>query len=840
MRFSKYTSLTPEKVVLSLGSDLTRGLTRQQVSFNLSKYGRNVLHESSVSWVKILLKQFQSPFIYLLFFAALISLILGEATDAFFILIFVLINSGLGFFHEYRSEKTVQLLKKFVASEARVVRNGVPQTISVRDLVVGDLVVLEAGDIVPADIRVTASSNLLVDESVLSGESVAVRKRNAALTTSASHIFLAENTLFSGSSVVTGQTRGIVVAVGRNTQMGQISELATQTARDGAFESELKKLSTFILRLVFSTLLLVFILNIFVKPGGADLVKLILFSIALAVSVIPEALPLVATFALSNGALHLAGKKVVVKRLASIEDLGSVEVLCSDKTGTLTENKLQVKEVLSANMAKTVFYGGLCSSDVLDKRNANNSFDLAIHDRLTDKARALMKKVPKILELPFDPDRRRNSVLVQLEKNYELIVRGAPETLINFSPMTGVDRQRVLDWVAARGRLGERALAVASKKLKKPSEYGAKFEESGLEIIGLISFSDPLKKTTVAAVRKAQKLGVEIKILTGDSREIAGAVAYSAGLIQSPDEVITGDELEKTTAGELAEICMKYGVFARVAPEQKHRIIQTLKNFYSVGYLGEGINDAPALKAANVGIVVKDASDIARESADIVLLHKSLEVVVDGIHEGRKVFANVSKYIRATLTSNFGNFYAVAISTLFIDYLPMLPVQILLLNLLSDFPMIAISSDNVDNSELQKPSKFNIRQFAIIATLLGLISTAFDLSVFGLFFDKGESVLQTYWFMASVLTELVFIYSIRTKGWFARAMRPSGILILLTVAAGLVTIVLPYSVLGQISFNFIKPDVDSMMKITLLTGGYFLVTELIKKSYYSTPLRKNT
>lgn len=840
MRFSKYTSLTPEKVVLSLGSDLTRGLTRQQVSFNLSKYGRNVLHESSVSWVKILLKQFQSPFIYLLFFAALISLILGEATDAFFILIFVLINSGLGFFHEYRSEKTVQLLKKFVASEARVVRNGVPQTISVRDLVVGDLVVLEAGDIVPADIRVTASSNLLVDESVLSGESVAVRKRTAALGKSASHIFLAENILFSGTSVVTGQARGIVVAVGRNTHMGRISDLASETVREGAFEQELKKLSTFILRLVFSTLLLVFILNIFVKPGGADLVKLILFSIALAVSVIPEALPVVATFALSNGALHLAGKKVVVKRLASIEDLGAIEVLCSDKTGTLTENKLQVKEVLSANMAKTVFYGGLCSSDVLDKRNANNSFDLAIHDRLTDKARALMKKVPKILELPFDPDRRRNSVLVQLEKNYELIVRGAPETLINFSPMTGVDRQRVLDWVAARGRLGERALAVASKKLKKPSEYGAKFEESGLEIIGLISFSDPLKKTTVAAVRKAQKLGVEIKILTGDSREIAGAVAYSAGLIQSPDEVITGDELEKTTAGELAEICMKYGVFARVAPEQKHRIIQTLKNFYSVGYLGEGINDAPALKAANVGIVVKDASDIARESADIVLLHKSLEVVVDGIHEGRKVFANVSKYIRATLTSNFGNFYAVAISTLFIDYLPMLPVQILLLNLLSDFPMIAISSDNVDNSELQKPSKFNIRQFAIIATLLGLISTAFDLSVFGLFFDKGESVLQTYWFMASVLTELVFIYSIRTKGWFARAMRPSGILILLTVAAGLVTIVLPYSVLGQISFNFIKPDVDSMMKITLLTGGYFLVTELIKKSYYSTPLRKNT
>ncbi len=833
MLFSKYTALTPEKVAQSLGSDLVRGLTRQQAAFNLSKYGRNVLRERSVSWVRILLKQFQSSFIYLLFFAALISLILGETTDAFFILIFVLINSGLGFFHEYKSEKTVQLLKKFVASEAHVIRSGVPQTINVSDLVVGDIVILEAGDIVPADIRLTAVSNFLVDESVLSGESVAVRKRTQPLSKTASHIFLAENIVFSGTSVVTGQARGIVVAVGQNTHMGRISELAGGTIREGAFELELKKLSTFILRLVFSTLLLVFLLNIFVKPGGADLIKLILFSIALAVSVIPEALPVVATFALSNGALHLAVKKVVVKRLASIEDLGAIEVLCSDKTGTMTENKLQVREIVSANMAKTMFYAGLCSSDVLDKKNANNSFDLAIHDRLTDKARDLIRKVPKIMELPFDPDRRRNSVLVQLERNYELIVRGAPEVLIDFSPMTDADKQKVLGWVAARGRLGERVLAVASKKLKKPSEYGSKFEENGLEIIGLISFADPLKKTTVSAVRKAQKLGVEIKILTGDSREIAGAVAYSAGLIQSPEEVVTGSELEKMTAGELAETCIKYRVFARVAPEQKHRIIQTLKNFYSVGYLGEGINDAPALKAANVGIVVKDASDIARESADIVLLHKSLDVVIDGIHEGRKVFANVSKYIRATLASNFGNFYAVAISTLFIDYLPMLPVQILLLNLLSDFPMIAISSDNVDNSELQKPSKFNIRQFAIIATLLGLVSTAFDLSVFGLFFNKGERVLQTYWFMASVLTELVFIYSIRTKGWFMQAKRPAGILVFLTIIAGAVAIALPFSSIGQVSFNFVSPQRNALLIVGLLVAGYFATTEVIKKVYFN-------
>ena len=833
MRFSKFTALTPEKTVSLLGSDITRGLTQKQIDFNLSKYGANILRDNTVSWVQILLKQVQSSFIYLLLFAALISLVLGEKTDAFFIIIFVFINCGLGFFHEYRSEKTIQLLRKFVAAEAHVIRGGVLKTLDTKELVVGDIVVLEAGDLVPADIRLISLTDFAVDESALSGESVTVRKRNAALKKNVGHIFLAENILFSGTHVVSGQARGVVIAVGKETQMGRISNLATSTISEGAFEKELRKLSGFILKLVFSTLLLVFVLNIFVKPGGADLIKLSLFSIALAVSVIPEALPVVATFALSAGALNLAKKQVVVKRLAAIEDLGSIEVLCSDKTGTLTENKLEVREVLSADMGKTLFYGGVCSSDIVDKKNANNSFDLAIHLKLTDKARELMKKVPKILELPFNPDRRRNSVLVQLGGSYELIVRGAPETLINYAPINDGDREKILNWIAARGRLGERVLAVASKKLKKPSDYKAKFEETGLEIVGLISFSDPLKKTTVAAVRKAQKLGVEIKILTGDSREIAGAVAFAAGLIHSPEEVITGLELENLSANDLAEVCTKYKVFARVSPEQKHKIIQTLKNFYSVGYLGEGINDAPALKAANVGIVVKDASDIARESADIILLNKGLEVLVDGVHEGRKVFANVSKYIRATLASNFGNFYAVAISTLFIDYLPMLPVQLLLLNLLSDFPMIAISGDTVDSNELTKPSKFNLKQFAVLASLLGLVSTVFDLTVFGIFFGKGEGTLQTYWFVASVLTELAFIYSIRTKGWFFNAKPAAKSLVILSLVAVIVTVALPFSILGQVSFNFVRPDVYNLTIIGVLTVSYFAVSEIIKKVYFA-------
>ncbi len=833
MRFAKYTALTPEKCASLLGGDLVRGLTQRQLNYNLKKYGANTLPDHSVSWFKVLIRQFQSPFIYILFFAAFISLLLKETTDAFFIAVFVFINTALGFFHEYRSEKTVRLLKKYIAYDAHVIRGGMAKSLDTKDLVVGDLVILEAGDIVPADIRLVTTNDFSVNESGLSGESIVIAKKSTPMKRSANHIFTAENIVFSGTSVVSGHAKGLVTAVGKDTQLGKISGLASETAREGAFEKDLKKLSGFILKLVFSTLLLVFVLNIFVKTDSADIIKLLLFSIALAVSVIPEALPVVTTFALSNGALNLAKNKVVVKRLASIEDLGSIEVLCSDKTGTLTENKLEVREVLSSDMGKTLFYAGICSSEILDKKNANNSFDLAIHEKLTDKARDLMNKVPKIMELPFDPERKRNSVFVQLGSSYELIVRGAPEVLLDRSPLKDSDKAQVMNWVAARGRLGERVLAVASKKLKKPGDYSPKFEETGLEIIGLISFSDPLKKSTVAAVRKAQRLGVEIKILTGDSREIAGAVAFNAGLSNSPEEVITGPELEKLSPAELADVCMRYSVFARVSPEQKYKIIQTLKNFYSVGYLGEGINDAPALKVANVGIVVKDASDIARESADLILLHKSLDVLVDGVQEGRKVFSNVSKYIRATLASNFGNFYAVAISTLFIDFLPMLPVQLLLLNLLSDFPMIAISGDNVDSAELQKPSKFNLRQFAIVATLLGLVSTIFDLSVFGLFYGKGEATLQTYWFISSVITELVFIYSIRTKGWFFKAKQSSTALAVLSITALVVTLALPFSVLGRVSFNFVTPEPYYLGVLALVVLGYFTVSEIVKKLYFS-------
>lgn len=363
-------------------------------------------------------------------------------------------------------------------------------------------------------------------------------------------------------------------------------------------------------------------------------------------------------------------------------------------------------------------------------------------------------------------------------------------------------------------------------------QYAVKDEEKNLTLVGLLSFVDPIKPSAKKAVEQAEKLGVKIKILTGDSQEVAGAVAYQIGLIKKTTDVITGEILDNLPDEEKTLAVEKNSVFARVSPDQKYNIIKLLQENNEVGFLGEGINDAPALKIANVGLVVDSASDIARESTDIILLKKSLEVIIDGIKEGRKVFANTIKYIKATLASNFGNFFAVATASLLIDYLPMLPLQILLLNLLSDFPMIAIATDNVDSQELQKPKSYNLKEIAFLATVLGIVSTVFDFIFFAMFYRIGPAVLQTNWFIGSILTELILLFSIRTKFIFFKAKPPSRILYWLSGLAILVTVILPFTGFGQTVFKFTRPQANQLWLIFGLVICYFIITEIVKHFYY--------
>lgn len=829
MKFLTYAQSSTTDVAKLFSVDPAQGLSLPEIETRRKESGMNVLTESTISPLKIFLRQFKSSFIYLLLFATVLSFSLGQITEGVMILIFLFINAALGFYQEYRSEQTVELLKRYVATKVRVRRSGSISTINASELVLGDIIILEAGDSVPADIRVTEETNLVVNEEPLTGESVSVDKESASQTRSDIELYEAKNICFSGTTIVSGRATGIVFATGDRTMIGGIAKLAGGVARISSFEQELSKFSRFILYLVIVTLSFIFLMNVILKGFSANIVELAIFSIALAVSVVPEALPLVMTFSLSRGARRLAKERVVVKRLSSIEDLGSIQMLCTDKTGTLTENKLSVHQTYGIK-DRTILVAGVLGGSYLSTKARGGTpdpFDTALWESLSPKEKEQIDSYIHINDTPFDPIHKKSSATVTHGEETTLLVRGAPESIINCSKLSSEESSNILKWMADEGRAGRRTLAIASKKIVDDN-----YEETNLTFVGCVSFIDPIKESARQAIKDAQTLGVKIKILTGDSREVAGVVAHEVGLAKTPDDVLTAREFFALPDGVRESALEQTNVFARVSPEEKYRLIELLQKNYQVGFLGEGINDAPALKIANVAIVVASASDIAREVSDIILLDNSLSVVIGGIREGRAIFANTVKYIRSSLSSNFGNFYAVAISSLFIPFLPMLALQILLVNLLSDFPAIAIATDTVDDAELREPRKYDVRNLIAMGTVLGIVSTVFDFIIFASFYKLGPEILQTHWFIESILTELLFLFSIRSRGLFFQTKAPSAILMVLTVLAISATLIIPFTSFGQSLFHFVAPTLSSLGFVLGIVALYFITTEFAKISYY--------
>jgi len=836
MEFSKYTTKNIEEIFQDLKTS-ERGLSEKEAKERLKIYGFNEIKEKETSSFDIFLQQFKSPFFYLLFIAAIVAILIGEIIDSLVILAFVFVNVSLGFFQEARAVKTAAILKKYIPLKARIKRENTEEIIEQKFLVPGDIVLLEAGDIVPADLRISETNNFLVDESILSGESVPVSKISQSLTKESKEIYEAKNILFAGTSVVSGKAKGIVIRTGKNTIIGEIAKLTAETIRKSVYEKDLLSLCRLIIRIVVTTITLVFIANLFIK-GKTNLIDFLIFSIALIVSIIPEALPLVVTFALSQGALKLAKKKVIVKRLSAVEDLGNIEVLCTDKTGTLTENKLRLENIYSKDKEKILLYALLASPYVKEGNEAaKNPFDAAIFRKTPHQVLPHLKKFKFISEIPFDPFRLRNSVLLEdSKKNNILIVRGAPEIILRLSSKSELGlKEEVERSVAKEGKEGKRTLAVAFKKIDK-NEL-TKGDEKDLTFLGYFSFKDPLKETAEETIQLAKKMGLQIKILTGDSKEVAGQIAKETGLIEDPEKVILGETLDSFSDEDFEKACQEFSVFARVSPQTKFRIIEKLQKKYEVGFIGEGINDAPALKIANIAIAVREGVDISREVSDIILLEKDLRVIVDSIREGRQIFSNINKYIKCTLASNFGNFYSVAAISLIIPYLPMLPVQILLVNLLSDFPLIAVASDTVDVEELKKPKLYQLEKLILLIIFLALTSTIFDFIFFGLFHDVQPALLQTLWFIESIFTEILLIFSIRTRGVFLRAKLPSLPLILLSILTMSFTILLPFTNFGKEAFHFVSPPLHSLMIIAFLLISYFLVSEIVKLTYFH--YRKN-
>ncbi|MBI4457463.1 HAD-IC family P-type ATPase, partial [Candidatus Uhrbacteria bacterium] len=675
------------------------GLSPETAAGRLIEVGPNAVNSHETPAWRILVRQLSSAFVYLLLVAAGLAFVLGERIDAAMILLFVAINTTLGFAQEYRAELAAKILKRYWRHTARAVRDGATSEVDARDLVPGDVIRLRAGDKIPADVRLIDAHGLAIDESSLTGESASVAKHFSAMTDEPREFGDAGNIGFAGTDVLTGEATGVVIATGRDSALGGITALTLETHAPSAFETNIAKFSVFILKLTLVTLAFVLALNLALKGlGRAE--ELLLFSIALTVGVIPEALPLVTTIALSTGALRMTRRHAVVRRLSAIEDLGSIDILCTDKTGTITQNKLTVSDIRAADKDACLRYALLGSCYVGADAPPHNEFDEALWKKASKIARDQAKHATKLGELPFDPDRRRNSMLVDSARERTLVVRGSSDEILKLCRAVedpiGVGR-----YLERQGLAGNRVITIAVKHgLAAHADLAA--EERDLELVGFISFKDPLKPDAKAAAEKARRLGVQIKILTGDSKPVAAAVAREIGIISDALEVVSGAEFDAMPLDEKHRAIDRYHVFARVNPRQKFEVLALLQEKNTVGFLGEGFNDAPGLKMANVAIAVAGASDIAREASDVILLDKSLMVIFDGVEEGRRVFTNIVKYLKATLASNFGNFYAVAAASLFIDFLPMLPLQILLVNLLSDFPMMSIATDTVSPEDLRQ------------------------------------------------------------------------------------------------------------------------------------------
>jgi Mg2+-importing ATPase len=672
----------------------------------------------------------------------------------------------------------------------------------------------------------------MVDETVLTGESITVYKNENVMPQPAKAFHDAENLCFSGTAVLSGTAKGLVLKTGRNTALGKIVELTTETSKISDFEKGIAGFSNFILKLIAVTLVLMVFGNVLIKGKELNFIEFFLFAIALTISVIPEALPLVTTFSLSQGARKLSANNVIVKRLSSVQDLGSIEVLCSDKTGTLTENRLKMADFHTQDERALLLAGGLASEYSDEART--EPFDIALVDTLNDDERNVLRSAEKLVEMPFNPSLRRNIVQVRSQGREILITRGAPEEVIAVCDgLSESDKNEILSWIRSEGTTGRRTLAVAEKEGRDPK---VKPEElmlvTGYKYLGVISFVDPIKESTTRAVSAAEELGVRVIMVTGDSGEVAAAVALEIGLTDSLEKIISGTEWQELEPAEREQALEEINVFYRVSPEQKYLIVSALHDRFMVGFLGEGINDAPALKMAGVSMVVDSAADIAREASDIILTQPGLEVIVEGIREGRKVFANTIKYIKATLISNVGNFFAIAIASFLIDFLPMLPAQILLVNLLSDIPMISISSDSADPHEFINPNKYRVNEIVLIAVILGIISTVDDFLFFGLFYRISPEVLRTNWFIGSILTELTLIFSIRTRDWFFRAPRPSTSLMVLSAAAFGLTLLIPRTSFGQEVFGFVQPSNTHMLQILILVVSYFVVSEVVKVFFY--------
>jgi len=834
-----YWSLGTDQLLSTLKTS-NKGLSQKEAEGRLKQYGLNALEERhKVNAVGLFLNQFKSPLVLILIAAAIISILVGEWTDASIVLAVVLGSTILGFAQEYNASNAVEKLRSQVTINSNVQRDGQTRVLSSEQIAPGDVVQLSAGSMIPADGVLLDARELFVNQAVLTGETFPAEKKPGAVPAKAS---LAERTncVFMGTSATSGTAQLLIVQTGKATVFGQIAERLSLRQPETEFERGVRRFGYLLTWVMLVMVVIVLSINIFLAKPPIDS---LLFALALAVGLTPELLPAIISITLAQGAQKMAKRGVIVRRLNSIENFGSMDVLCTDKTGTLTEGVVRLDGAFDVK--------GQPSQSVLRYAYLNSHYQTGLTNPLDEAINASAEKAglqvgtdKKVNEIPYDFIRKRLSVITSnAEGKDTLITKGALEQILsicinvqsenNTRPLDDTVRadieQRYSDWSGQ----GFRVLGLATKPIDNPSNSYSRSDEKDLTFTGFLLFFDPPKPGVQEVIADLAKRGVQLKIITGDNQKVARHVAETVGLALSG--VLTGSELDDMRDEALWHSAEKTTLFAEVDPNQKERIIHALqKTKHVVGYMGDGINDASALYAADVGISVDTAVDVAKEAADFVLLKQDLGILKDGIDEGRKTFANTLKYILTTISANFGNMFSMAGASLLLSFLPMLASQVLLENFLSDIPLTTIAGDNVDPEWVEKPVRWNnnfIRDYMI---LFGVVSSIFDFLTFGvllLLFHASPVEFRTGWFIESLLTELVIALVVRTRHLFFRS-RPGTLLLVSTLIFIIITLVIPYLPFNSL-FGFIPLPAPLMLAVIGLTALYVLVTEIAKNYFYS-------
>jgi Mg2+-importing ATPase len=811
------------------------GLTPQEAEARLDQFGPNepaaTHHHSFLSEV---LHAFSNPLVLILVIAAIISGFMGEAVDAAIIGVIVLLSAVIDVTQTYRSQQAMERLRDRVAPTATVIRGGEWKEIPRHDVVPGDIVRLSAGDLVPADARLLVARDLYVQQAALTGESLPCEKEATAEPASAKAE--ARNMVFLGTSVVSGTATAEVVATGPRTAFGDISARLAARPEETAFDHGLRNFSQLLARTVIFLVIFLIVASIL---RHRDPFQSLLFAVALAVGLTPEFMPMITSVTLSKGAVAMAHKKVIVKHLSAIQNLGSLDVLCSDKTGTITAGTMSLDRSLDPF--------GNPSQRALELAYLNSKFETGIRSPLDD---VILRQSPplnmegftKCDEIPFDFERRRLSVVVERQSRRVLITKGAPEGFLPLltayehegktEPLSQEALKRIQQTSRELNEQGFRSLAVAYVEVPACANYSVR-DERNLILAGFLTFSDEPLVDATQMMAHLKEDGVAVKVISGDNDRVTAHVCSQVGIASG--HILTGDELERMTDPALGHDVEETQIFARISPAQKNRILLALKhNGHAVGFMGDGINDAPSLHAADVGISVSSAVDVARESADVILVEPGLRVLHDGIIEGRKAFGNVMKYLLMGTSSNFGNVLSMAAASFFLPFLPMLPTQILLNNLLYDVGQLTIPTDNVDETYLQKPQRWNINLIRDFMVFIGPISSLFDFLTFYVllhFFRSSEALFHTGWFVESLATQTLVLFVIRTSKNPLRS-RPSRPLLATCLGVVAIGIYLPFSPLaGMLGFTPLPAAYFAFLVIA--TGTYLLLVEFAKRRLLS-------